>query len=117
MPVGADVIWICGGIYRSSRVVNASGPVAGLWLRRMGTGGYRHLMPYAWWPLFELRLTAPDLTLRPMREADLPTIADLLPEDVEQDPRATRYALGDRRLSRGIIAHQSYWARAAGSKT
>jgi RimJ/RimL family protein N-acetyltransferase len=45
-----------------------------------------------------------------MREADLASIADLLPEDVEQDPRATRYPVGDIRLSRGIIAHQTYWA-------
>jgi RimJ/RimL family protein N-acetyltransferase len=65
---------------------------------------------YAWWPLFDLRLTAPGLILRPMREADLAIVADLLPEDVEQHPAATRYAVGDGRLGRGIIAHQSYWS-------
>jgi len=66
---------------------------------------------YAWWPLFDLRLAAPDLTLRPMREADLATVATMLPEDAEQDPRATRYADADARLSRGIIAHQSLLGR------
>lgn len=66
-------------------------------------------MSYLWWPLFDLRLTAPDLMLRPMREEDLPTVAALLPDDLEQDPRATRYAVGEG-LSRGIIAHQSYWS-------
>lgn len=63
-----------------------------------------------WWPLFDLRLTAPGLTLRPMREADLATVAGLLPEDVEQHPGATRYDVADGRLRRGIIAHQSYWS-------
>lgn len=65
-------------------------------------------MTYAWWPLFDLRLTTPGLTLRPMREADLATLADLLPEDVELHPGATRYDADDH-LSRGIIVHQSSW--------
>jgi hypothetical protein len=43
-------------------------------------------MAYRYWPLFELRLSTPDLALRPMAEADLAAIADLLPEDVETDP-------------------------------
>ena len=66
-------------------------------------------MSYGYWPLFDLRLTSPDLTLRPMREADLATVSDVLPDDLELDPAATRYPAGDERLSRGIITHQGYW--------
>jgi RimJ/RimL family protein N-acetyltransferase len=63
----------------------------------------------AYWPLFDLRITAPDLVLRPMREADLETVSDLLPEDLELDPAATRYAISDEHRTRGIINHQGYW--------
>jgi RimJ/RimL family protein N-acetyltransferase len=66
-------------------------------------------MTYQYWPLFDLRLTAPDLALRPMTEADLAALADLLPDDVEQDPAATAYDVGDARTARGIVSHQSYW--------
>jgi RimJ/RimL family protein N-acetyltransferase len=66
-------------------------------------------MTYRYWPLFGLRLAAPDLELRPMAEADLAALADLLPDDVEQDPAATTYDVGDARTSRGIVSHQSYW--------
>lgn len=79
-------------------------------MRQQHPRAYGLLMTYPWWPLFDLRLTAPDLILRPMREEDLATVAAVLPADVEQDPRATRYAVGDDRLSRGIVAHQSYWS-------
>ena len=41
-------------------------------------------MAYRYWPLFDLRLTTPDLALRPMAEADLAAIADrLFGADVE----------------------------------
>jgi len=66
-------------------------------------------MTYRYWPLFDLRLTSPDLSLRPMTEADLAGLADLLPDDVEQDPAATTYDVGDARTGRGIVSHQSYW--------
>jgi RimJ/RimL family protein N-acetyltransferase len=66
-------------------------------------------MTYGYWPLFDLRLASPDLTLRPMREADLGAVSDLLPVDLELDPAATRYGLGDEGLNRGIITHQAYW--------
>jgi RimJ/RimL family protein N-acetyltransferase len=66
-------------------------------------------MTYRYWPLFDLRLTSPGLALRPMTEADLADLADLLPDDVEQDPAATAYDVGDTRTGRGIISHQSYW--------
>lgn len=84
--------------------------IVGSLLRRKSAGAYGRLVACAWWPLFGLQLNAPTLILQPMREADLDTIAGLLPEDVEQDPAATRYDVGDPRLSRGIISHQSYWA-------
>jgi RimJ/RimL family protein N-acetyltransferase len=67
------------------------------------------MVSYAYWPLFDVRLTSPDLTLRPMREADLAAVSDLLPGDLELDPAATRYAIGDEPRSRGIITHQGYW--------
>jgi len=66
-------------------------------------------MTYRYWPLFDLRLATPGLALRPMTEADLAALADLLPDDVEQDPAATAYDVGDARTGRGIISHQSYW--------
>lgn len=66
-------------------------------------------MTHRYWPLFDLRLGSPDLALRPMAEADLAVIADLLPDDLEQDPAATTYAIGDDRISRGIVSHQHYW--------
>jgi RimJ/RimL family protein N-acetyltransferase len=59
--------------------------------------------------LFDLRITTPDLVLRPMREADLGTVCGLLPADLELDPAATRYEISDEHRSRGIITHQGYW--------
>src|SRR4029077_2093656 len=64
---------------------------------------------FGYWPLFDLRLASRDLTLRPMREADLRVVSDLLPVDTELDPAGTRYRLSDERISRGIITHQGYW--------
>jgi RimJ/RimL family protein N-acetyltransferase len=66
-------------------------------------------MEHRYWPLFDLRIDSPDLTLRPMTEADQPAIADLLPDDVELDPAAIRYATGEERVTRGIVVHQAYW--------
>ena len=66
-------------------------------------------MTYRYWPLFDLRLASSGLTLRPMTEADLALIADLLPDDVEQDPAAASYEVDDPRTGRGIVSHQSYW--------
>ena len=71
-------------------------------------------MTYRYWPLFDLRLSTPDLRLRPMTEADLEPIADLLPDDVEQDQDEPGYEFGEPRVGRGIVSHQAYW-RAYGS--
>jgi RimJ/RimL family protein N-acetyltransferase len=64
---------------------------------------------YRYWPLFDLRISTPDLTLRPMTEADQAAIADLLPADVEQDPAAATFPVADDHLRRGIVTHQAYW--------
>jgi NAD(P)H-dependent FMN reductase/RimJ/RimL family protein N-acetyltransferase len=62
-----------------------------------------------YWPLADLRVTSASLLLRPMAEADLTTVADLLPDDVDLDPAATRYAAFDDRTNRGVVFHQAYW--------
>lgn len=71
-------------------------------------------MTHRYWPLFDLRLSTPDLRLHPMTEADLEPIADLLPDDVEQDQDRPGYEFGEPRVGRGIVSHQAYW-RAYGS--
>lgn len=72
------------------------------------------MVTYRYWPLFDLCLSTPALTLRPMTEADLAAIADLLPDDVEMDPGQATYEFDDPRLGRGILSHQNYW-RACGT--
>jgi RimJ/RimL family protein N-acetyltransferase len=67
------------------------------------------VVTYRYWPLFDLRLASPELQLRPMTEADLAGLADLLPDDFEQDPAATTYDVGDARAGRGVVSHQEYW--------
>jgi len=66
-------------------------------------------MTHRYWPIFDLRLTTPDLTLRPTTEADLEMVADQLPDDVDMDPAATTYGLADARTERGVTISQSYW--------
>jgi RimJ/RimL family protein N-acetyltransferase len=66
-------------------------------------------MGHPYWPLFDLDLRTPNLHLRPISEADLVTIAGILPPDLELEPAATRYDVGDEHVSRGIVACQRYW--------
>lgn len=66
-------------------------------------------MGHPWWPVFDLRLTTAELTLRPLREADLDGLAAILPDDVEQDPAATRFDGVPDPVNRGIVQFQSYW--------
>ncbi len=73
-------------------------------------------MSRTYWPLFDLRLTTPGLELRPMTEADQGVVADVLPPDVEFDPAAARFAVGEEQYQRGLLAHQTYW-RAYGTWT
>lgn len=72
----------------------------------MGTNPY--------WPMADLRLLVGDLVLRPVVEADLAALADLLPDDVELDPSATTYDLPDRRRARGAVVHQGHWQALGG---
>ena len=59
-------------------------------------------MSYRDWPMFDIRLTTPDLELRHLREADLGSLAAIFPEDVELDPSSTTYdgldLIGNRRV-------------------
>jgi len=66
-------------------------------------------MTYQWWPLFDLRLAGPALTLRPMREADLDLLAAELPPDLEMNPARTRFGLLGEHVGRGVSRHQEYW--------
>ena len=61
------------------------------------------------WPLFDIRLTTPNVQLRPLTEADLPALAAILPEDYEQDPAATTFAGLSAAENRSVIVHQEYW--------
>lgn len=64
---------------------------------------------HPYWPVFDLRLSAGQLTLRPITEADLGRLADIKPPDVEQDPALPVPPGGDPRATRGAAVHQSYW--------
>jgi len=66
-------------------------------------------MAHPYWPLFDLRLTIAELELRPMTEADLLPLADLLPDDLELDPEATRYSGLNEATGRRVIGFQHYW--------
>lgn len=66
-------------------------------------------MTHAYWPLFDLRLTTADLTLRPLREGDLVRLAEIQPPDLELDPSATRIESVPEDIGRGIMAFQGYW--------
>jgi RimJ/RimL family protein N-acetyltransferase len=71
-------------------------------------------MDNRYWPMFDLRMTTPDLHLRHLSEADLAPLAAILPDDAEQDPSSTSYPGLDRDRNRGVVVHQDYW-RARGS--
>jgi RimJ/RimL family protein N-acetyltransferase len=71
-------------------------------------------VPHPYWPLFDLRLTTPDLELRVATEADLSVLSDELPMDVEIDPGLPRFDIDDARRARGASLHQLYW-RALGT--
>lgn len=70
--------------------------------------------PSTWWPLADLRIITPDLTLRPLAEADLAPLAGRLPADVEFDPALPTYGGADPAAARGTGLHQTYW-RALGN--
>ena len=71
-------------------------------------------MTHPTWPLFDLRLTNTaganaDVVLRPMAEADLATVAAILPDDLALNPAATTYPGLDTAKRRRVVAHQEYW--------
>lgn len=66
------------------------------------------------WPLAGLRLGCREVSLRPVREADLPDLAAVLPADFEQDPRLELFpGLSDEQNRRRLF-FQGYW-RALGT--
>lgn len=66
-------------------------------------------MTHAYWPLVDLRLATGDVTLRPMTEEDVGPLADVLPDDVEQNPIFPSYGGRHGRLARGTTLRQTYW--------
>jgi RimJ/RimL family protein N-acetyltransferase len=66
-------------------------------------------MSEADWPLFGLRLSCRDVRLRAITEADLPRLAEILPDDAEHDPRAEQFAGLDRQQNRRRLVYQTYW--------
>ncbi|MFI7540481.1 GNAT family N-acetyltransferase [Actinoplanes sp. NPDC049599] len=61
------------------------------------------------WPLHGLRLGCREVSLRPVREADLPALAAILPADFEQDPRLELFpGLSDEHNQRRLF-YQGYW--------
>jgi RimJ/RimL family protein N-acetyltransferase len=61
------------------------------------------------WPLPGLRLRCREVSLRPVREADLPELAALLPADFEQDPRLELFPGLSAAQNQRRLFHQGYW--------
>jgi RimJ/RimL family protein N-acetyltransferase len=66
------------------------------------------------WPLFNIELRRPEVTLRPVRETDLPELAGLLPDDVEYDPAAAMLEGLDLGQNRRRLSLQDYWSHWGG---
>jgi RimJ/RimL family protein N-acetyltransferase len=66
------------------------------------------------WPMFDIRLTTPDLELRHLTESDLDSLAAIFPEDVEFDPSSTTYDALDLAGNRRVGVYQTYWRGRAG---
>lgn len=65
------------------------------------------------WPLFAMRIQVGDVSLRPVRENDLPCLLGLLPNDVEQDPAAEMFEGLAPDCNRARVFLQSCWRSAA----
>jgi RimJ/RimL family protein N-acetyltransferase len=61
------------------------------------------------WPLFELRLAYRDVTLRPMREDDLPYLCSVLPGDVGHDPRLALFTSQSLLENERRLLCMTYW--------
>lgn len=70
-------------------------------------------MPHPYWPLFDLRLTIGDLTLRPVTEADLIPLATVQPADLETDPGLPSLS-ADPAQRHAMTVFQSYWSHLGG---
>lgn len=68
--------------------------------------------PY--WPPTALALRVDDLTMRPLVEAELDLVADLLPAEMEMNPATPRPFGVDERHARGAALRQEYWQHVAG---
>ncbi|KNX37981.1 GNAT family N-acetyltransferase [Luteipulveratus halotolerans] len=66
------------------------------------------------WPLTDLGLACGDVTLRPVRDADLDVLVDRLPDDFEHDPRAELLPWLDLAANRRRLLRQDVW-RARGT--
>jgi RimJ/RimL family protein N-acetyltransferase len=64
---------------------------------------------YSDWPIFDLTLRCRDLELRPVREADLPELAALEPDDFGPDPRLEWLPGLTDRQNRQRLFHMTYW--------
>ena len=65
------------------------------------------------WPMFDIRLTTPELELRHLRESDLGELAAIFPQDAEPDPSSTTYEGLDQVWNRRLGVYQNYWRRRA----
>jgi hypothetical protein len=62
------------------------------------------------WPLFGLELRCRGAVLRPVREADLPHLAAIVPDDHEHNPRAERFGWqSEREHHERVLVYQQYW--------
>ena len=61
------------------------------------------------WPVHGIHLRTADLDLQVMTEGELGVLAAALPDDVQMNPRATRYAGLDDRANRRAVLAQGYW--------
>jgi len=60
-------------------------------------------------PLFGIRMHCSEITLRPLREGDLPHLAAIQPDDYEHDPRADVFPELDVSRHRTRLVYQDYW--------
>ncbi len=61
------------------------------------------------WPLFDLRVHAGPVTLRPVADPDLEVLSGLFPDDFDLDPRAERFRGLDVRRDRLRLFAQGIW--------
>ncbi len=69
------------------------------------------VQPSPYWPLDGLTLSLAELTLRPVTEADLDVLGDLLPLDLEMNPITPRPFGVAEQVARGVALRQEHWLR------